>query len=102
LARQSLGDKSREIEILGRFDHQAGLAGRRLGAADDPAGDADVARMLGASARIAGAFAVAAACDAYAATLLAGVAERDRARALEILHEEIVIARGAISDLLAR
>jgi hypothetical protein len=102
LARQSLGDKGREMELLGHFDHQAGLAGPRLRAlAGDDRARAMV-KMLGATARTAGAFGVAAACDAYAATLAGGVSEREASRALDILDEEIVIARTAISDLLGR
>lgn len=89
------------MELLGRFDQQATLASARLHAAGSPAAAVEVVRMLGASARIAGAFAVAAACDAYAATL--GLAnDRDRAVALDILKEEIGIARDAIADLFHR
>jgi hypothetical protein len=49
-----------------------------------------------------GAFAVASASDAYAATLASGLPERERARALDILEEEIGMVRAAIQDLLPR
>lgn len=90
------------MELLGHFDHQAGLAAPRLRslAGDDRA--RAMVKILGATARTAGAFGVAAACDAYAATLEGGVSERDASRALDILDEEIGIARTAISDLLGR
>jgi len=90
------------MELLGHFDHQAGLAGSRLRAlAGDDRARAMV-KMLGAAARTAGAFGVAAACDAYAATLASGVSEREASTALDILDEEILIARTAIADLLGR
>lgn len=102
LARHSLGDKSREMELLGRFDQQAGVALQRLRSLTGAVDPAPVARMLGASARMVGAFAVASASDAYAATLASGLPERERARALDILEEEIGMVRAAIQDLLPR
>lgn len=103
LARQSLGDKSREMEILGHFDRQAGLMLDRLRSLSaDPAGAGAMARILAASAKTAGAFAVGSASEAYAATLAAKAPERERLRALEILEEEIGIVRATILDLLSR
>ena len=102
LARRSRGDRVLEMELLGQFDRQAGLAGARLRAAADVEAALFAARMLAATARIAGAFAVAAACDGYVASLAATVAERDRTLALDRLEGEIALARGAISDLLAQ
>jgi hypothetical protein len=90
------------MELLGHFDHQAGLAGPRLRSLAGNDSARAMAKMLGATARTAGAFGVAAACDAYAATLVGGVTEREALRALDILEEEIGIARNAISDLLGR
>ncbi|MDB5643876.1 MAG: hypothetical protein JWN07_3193 [Hyphomicrobiales bacterium] len=89
------------MELLGQFDRQAGLAGPRLRASVDPEAAMTLARMLGSTARIAGAFAVAAACDGYVAAFAGGLPERQRMRALEILEEEIGIARSAISELLS-
>ena len=102
LARHSLGDKSREMELLGHFDQQAGVALQRLRSLAGSADASPVARVLGASARMVGAFAVASASDAYAATLATGLPERERARALDILDEEIGMVRAAIQDLLPR
>ena len=102
LARHSLGDKSREMELLGHFDQQAGVALQRLRSLAGSADASPVARVLGSSARMVGAFAVASASDAYAATLATGLPERERARALDILDEEIGMVRAAIQDLLPR
>ncbi len=102
LARRSRGDRALEMELLGQFDRQAGLAGARLRAAADVAAALSVARMLAATARIAGALAVAAACEGYIGALDDQLPESDRLRLLDRLGTEIAIARGAISDLLVR
>jgi hypothetical protein len=104
LARQSLGDKDREIEILALFDAQAGQALARLEALSgrDGAVGADLARMLGASARIAGAFGVASAATAYEAVVLSSGEGDSGAAALDHLRDEITQVRSAIGELLAR
>ena len=102
LARRSRGDRVLEMELLGQFDRQAGLAGARVRAAADVEAALFVARMLVATARIAGAFAVAAACEGYMGALDDQLPESDRLRLLDRLETEIAIARVAISDLLVR
>ena len=104
LARQSLGDKDREIEILALFDQQSGQALARLEALSgrDGAVAADLARMLAASARIAGAFAVASAATVYEAVVLSSGEGDAGAEALDHLKLEIVQVREAIGALLAR
>ena len=104
LARQSLGDKDREIEILALFDQQSGQALARLEALSgrDGAVAADLARILGASARIAGAFAVASAALAYEAVVLSSAKGDAGAEALAHLKAEIGAVREAIGALLAR
>lgn len=104
LARQSLGDKDRESEILALFDQQAGQAIDRLVALDtrDGAVAADLARMLAASARMAGAFGVAAACQAFEAVALSSSTGEAGRPALEHLKSEVAQVRSAIADLLGR
>ena len=104
LARQSLGDKDREIEILALFDQQSGQALARLEALSgrDGAVAADLARMLAASARIAGAFAVASAAAVYEAVVLSSGEGDAGAEALDHLKTEINQVREAIGELLAR
>ncbi|MEN9709085.1 MAG: hypothetical protein RIQ68_1493 [Pseudomonadota bacterium] len=104
LARQSLGDKDREIEILALFDQQSGQALARLEAlaGRDGAVAADLARMLAASARIAGAFAVASAATVYEAVVLSSGEGDAGAEALDHLTAEINQVREAIGALLAR
>ena len=104
LARQSLGDKDREIEILALFDQQSGQALARLEALSgrDGAVAADLARMLAASARIAGAFAVASAATVYEAVVLSSGEGDAGAEALGHLKAEVDQVREAIGALLAR
>ena len=104
LARQSLGDKDREIEILALFDQQSGQALARLEALSgrDGAVAADLARMLAASARIAGAFAVASAAAVYEAVVLSSGEGDAGAEALNHLKTEVTQVREAIGALLAR
>ena len=104
LARQSLGDKDREMEILALFDQQAGQAIDRLAGLDPRDGSvaADLARMLAASARIAGAFGVASACQAFEAVALSSSTGEAGRPALEHLKSEVAQVRSAIADLLGR
>ena len=104
LARQSLGDKDRETEILALFDQQAGQALARLESLSGRDGvvGADLARMLAASARIAGAFSVASAAGVYEAVLLSSGEGDAGAEALSHLKAEVTLVREAIGGLLAR
>ena len=102
LARQSLGDKDRETEILALFDQQAAQAMARLTTLDsrDGAVAADLARMLAASARIAGAFGVASACLAYEAVVVSSSTGEAGRPALEHLGAEIALAHEVIGQLI--
>ena len=100
LARLSRGDRALEMQLLGQFDRQAVVAGARLRAAADSEAGFSVLRILAATARIVGAFAVAAACDGYLAALKDGLPARDRLQALDAVEGEINIARAAIYALL--
>ena len=88
------------MQLLGQFDRQAVVAGARLRAAADSEAGFSVLRILAATARIVGAFAVAAACDGYLTALKDGLPARDRLQALDAVEEEINIARAAIYALL--
>ncbi len=100
LARQSSGDKGREIELLSLFGAQAGQLAARFGLISDrdPALASDLARMLLTSARRVGAMALAQACEAY----IGSGAPDGRAKAMEELLREIAAVRAAIADLLGR
>lgn len=102
LARQSLGDKKLETELLTLFERQAIQVLKRLnqmGASGDRRWQSDLAHTLTGSSRAVGAFAVAAASEAYDAMLQTSAAEPELAKALQILDEEVVIACAAIHDL---
>jgi hypothetical protein len=100
LARQSSGDKGREIELLSLFGAQAGQLAARFGLISDrdPALASDLARMLLTSARRVGAMALAQACEAY----IGSSTPEGRAQALAELLREIAAVRAAIADLLGR
>jgi hypothetical protein len=100
LARQSSGDKGREIELLSLFGAQAGQLAARFGLISDrdPALASDLARMLLTSARRVGAMALAQACEAY----IGAAAPDGRAGAMAELLQEIAAVRAAIADLLGR
>ncbi len=102
LARQSLGDKDRETEILALFDQQAAQAMDRLASLDprDGAVAADLARMLAASARIAGAFGIASACLAYEAVVVSSSTGEAGRPALDHLGAEIARVREVIGELI--
>lgn len=68
----------------------------------DGAVAADLARMLAASARIAGAFGVASACLAYEAVVLSSSTGEAGRPALDHLASEVAEVRSAIAELLAR
>ncbi len=104
LARQSLGDKDRETEILALFDQQAGQAMGRLGALSgrDFGLAADLARMLASSARTAGAFGVASAATVYEAVVLSSLDGDGGEAACDHLVAEVVRVRAVIAELLGR
>ncbi|MBX9741464.1 MAG: Hpt domain-containing protein [Beijerinckiaceae bacterium] len=104
LARQSLGDKKLETELLALFDRQSGQVIERLTHIKpdaDPQWPRDLAHTLTGSARAVGAHGVAAASQAYEAMLGQSYEPAALATALQILAEEVEIARACIRDVLA-
>lgn len=104
LARQSLGDKKLETELLALFDRQSGQVIERLThlkPQSDPTWPRDLAHTLTGSARAVGAHGVAAASEAYEAMLAQNADSAALATALQILTEEVEIARASIRDVLA-
>jgi HPt (histidine-containing phosphotransfer) domain-containing protein len=101
LSRQTFGDHALETELLALFERQAAQLATRL-AAPRSMGDAgariDLAHMLKGSARSVGAFAVAAAAEAYETALRAG--DPGEAALCDRLLCEIEAVRAAIADLL--
>ena len=96
LARQSLGDKGLECELLALFERQAGQILARLAqdmAATNPKARADLAHTLKGSALAIGANRVAAAAAAYEA------ASTDRQ--MLALRKAVDEARCAVASLLA-
>jgi HPt (histidine-containing phosphotransfer) domain-containing protein len=65
LARQTMGDRELEQELLALFDRQAEQIGRKLRHIETGAVGADLAHKLKGSARAVGATAVAAAAENY-------------------------------------
>jgi HPt (histidine-containing phosphotransfer) domain-containing protein len=103
LARQSLGDKKLEVELLELYDRQASQVIDRLSATrggGELRWQRDLAHTLTGSSRAVGAFAVAAASEAYEAVLFSAAGDSGRKTALQILQEEITIARASIAHLL--
>lgn len=104
LARQSLGDKKLETELLALFDRQAAQVIDRLTHLKpqaDPNWPRDLAHTLTGAARAVGAHGVAAAAEAYEAMLIRNAEPAGLATALQILTEEVEIARQSIRDVLA-
>ncbi len=101
LARQTFGDHALEMELLTLFERQAAqlsgrLAEQRL--AGDAGAGADLAHLLKGSARSVGAFAVAAAAEAYEMALRKG--DAGEAALCDRLLVEIARVRAAIRELL--
>lgn len=99
LARQTMGDEALQLELLGLFDKQAGLAIARLGeecGAGPAQWRADLAHTLKGSARAVGARRVAAGAEAYE------IAVRDGRPDLEELAVAVAEARRVIAELLGR
>lgn len=101
LSRQTFGDHALEAELLALFERQAAQLAARL-AAPRGAGDAsariDLAHMLKGSARSVGAFAVAAAAQAYENALREG--DAGDGALCDRLLAEIAAVRAVIADLL--
>jgi HPt (histidine-containing phosphotransfer) domain-containing protein len=100
LARQSLGDRALETDLLGLFERQAlhiitQITASR--ASDNPKFIGDLIHTLKGSARAVGAIGVAAAARACEDELGA----KGFQTAVDKLAKEVVEARAAIADLLA-
>ncbi len=101
LSRQTFGDHALETELLALFERQAaqlagGLAAPR--SMGDTGARIDLAHMLKGSARSVGAFAVAAAAEAYETALRAG--DPREAALCNGLLAEIGAVRRVIADIL--
>ncbi len=99
LARQTMGDRALEVELLALFDRQAGQIAQRLGELDLAGVEswrADLAHKLKGSARAVGAHAVAAAAENYEHCARAGVL---RQRDADQLVESVAEARATLRDL---
>jgi HPt (histidine-containing phosphotransfer) domain-containing protein len=99
LARQTMGDRSLEVELLALFDRQAGKIAAQLSGLDGHEGQGwrvELAHKLKGSARAVGAFAVAAAAENYEHCARAGVLQpMDASRLVEAVAE----VRAALRDL---
>lgn len=98
LARQTMGDRALERELLALFERQAVQIADKLRRAEAGATTADLAHKLKGSARAVGAGAVAAAAENYEHGARAGLlrqAEADR------LVAAVAEARDFVRDLMA-
>lgn len=100
LSRQTFGERDLETELLRLFDRQSRQIVERLteGPVAEARWRAELAHTLKGSARAVGAFAVAAAAEAYELDARAGA---DLTRALSALAGAVEAAHAAIADLLA-
>ena len=106
LARQSLGDKGLECELLALFERQAGQILARLSAgpaALAPKAKADLAHTLKGSALAVGANRVAEAAAAFEDAALPGPGHEAAAtdRQMQALRVAVDEARRAVAGLLA-
>ena len=104
LARQTLGDSELEGELLGLFEHQAGLIMGQIMAAStggERAYRRDLAHTLYGSASAIGAQGVAAAARAYEDALSTPVTEDAISEARDDLGAAVQLAQAAVADLLA-
>ena len=104
LARQSLGDRALETELLTLFERQAGqillrLSGERYDR--DPQASADLAHALKGSALAVGASRVAAAAAAFEAAVLPEIGAQGADRQMQALRVAVEEARNAVAQLLA-
>ena len=99
LSRQTFGERDLETELLRLFDRQSRQIVERLtvGPVAEARWRAELAHALKGSARAVGAFAVAAAAEAYE---LDARACADPARALGVLAVAVAAAHEAIAELL--
>ncbi len=99
LARQTMGDRALEAELLALFDRQAAQIAAALAAppaGETPALRADLAHKLKGSARAVGAHAVAAAAENYEHCARAGIL---RPMDVEQVLEAVAEVRAALRDL---
>jgi HPt (histidine-containing phosphotransfer) domain-containing protein len=99
LARQTMGDRALEVELLALFDGQAARIARQLGDCESGlahAERADLAHKLKGSARAVGAHEVAAAAENYEHRARAGLL---RAIDAETLTEAVARVRVALREL---
>jgi HPt (histidine-containing phosphotransfer) domain-containing protein len=100
LARQTMGDRSLEREVLQLFLRQSEIYLARLQDAADAASRTAAAHTLKGSARGIGAWRVAQAAE-QAEALAGASSDPAGAAALQALAAELATARAFISDLLA-
>jgi HPt (histidine-containing phosphotransfer) domain-containing protein len=105
LARQTMGDRALEVELLALFDRQAAQIAQKLGAQDSDATQdsnaaagwrADLAHKLKGSARAIGAHGVAAAAENYEHCARAGILRPVDAA---LLVEAVAEVRAALREL---
>lgn len=105
LARQSLGDRDLEVELLRLFERQAARIAEELAMPDLSRGARgerlDLAHTLKGSARAVGAVGVAEACAAYEDILKSDCAAGDVAAATRSLTRAVAEARALIDQTLA-
>lgn len=104
LARQSLGDRDLEIELLNLFDRQAEQIMARL-KSECGGGDRrwrhDLSHTLKGSARAVGAARVARAAQAYEALLYGTASDDALQQAVALLDEKVAEAQARIRELVA-
>ena len=105
LARQSLGDRELEAELLRLFERQAARIAGELAMPDLSRGARgerlDLAHTLKGSARAVGATVVAEACSAYEGVLQSDCAAADLTAATQELTRAVEAARALIDETLA-
>jgi HPt (histidine-containing phosphotransfer) domain-containing protein len=98
LARQTMGDRELEKELLALFDRQAAQIADRLRNAENGTASADLAHKLKGSARAVGAGAVAAAAENYEHGARAGLLRQTDA---DRLVSAVAEARDFLQELAA-
>ena len=103
LAKQSLGDRDLEIELLSLFEKQAETIAARLVkpvCSNDRKWQHDLAHTLKGSARAVGAVRVAACAEEFEAALAARVSDAQLAEYAGRLDKEVAAARNVIQGLI--